>query len=201
MLKYHWISPGSKLLTGVFILCILLVVSCSTAPAASTPTPTIQVLPATLTTTTSQTETSESLPPTKLSDSGSGTSQILLIDKKGWPKEGFPTDVAKIIAITLERNILKINVTYQGGCQEHTFGLHAETAFLMSNPPQWSLYLSHDAHGDTCTENVEKLLSFDLTPMDKDRAERHAHPLLLRIIEPVGGSFADEPYMPLIEWP
>jgi hypothetical protein len=147
--------------------------------------------PETKVATAALTPSPELLCPTTLATSVSGTSQVLLIDEA--PQDCFPTDAAKITAVTLERNILKINVTYQGRCQEHTFGLHAETAFLQSNPPQWSLYLSHDAHGDICTENVEKLLSFDLTPMDKDRTERHAHPLLLRIIEPAGGSFADEP--------
>jgi hypothetical protein len=128
-----------------------------------------------------------------------GVSQVLLIDEA--PQDCFPTDAARITTVRLERNILKINVTYLGGCQEHTFGLHGETPFLLSNPPQWSLYLSHDAHGDTCTENLEKQVSFDLTPMEVDRTERKAHPLLLRIVEPAGGSFADEPYMPLLEWP
>ena len=49
MLKHHSISLLSKILTGVFILCILLVVGCSSAPAPSTPTPTLQLLPATVT--------------------------------------------------------------------------------------------------------------------------------------------------------
>jgi hypothetical protein len=133
------------------------------------------------------------------STSASGTSQVLLFDD--WPQESFPSDAARITAITLEKNILEIHVVYQGGCQEHSFELHAWTGFLLSNPPQGELYLSHDAHEDTCTENVEKLLSFDLTPLDKSRTDRHANPLLLRIIEPAGGSFANDPFMPLIEWP
>ena len=153
--------------------------------------------PTKLTTVASQTP--ESSCPTTLPTSVSRISQVLLIDEA--PQDCFPADAAKIRAVTLERNILKINVNYQGGCQEHTFGLHAQTAFLESNPPQWSLYLSHDAHGDTCTENVEKLLSFDLTPLNKERTDPSDHPLLLRIIEPAGGSFANEPFMPLIEWP
>ena len=49
MLKHHSISLISKILTGVFILCILLVVGCSTALIPSTPTPTLQLLPATVT--------------------------------------------------------------------------------------------------------------------------------------------------------
>ena len=139
-----------------------------------------------------------SCPPT-FPTSVNGISPVLLVDEA--PQNCFPTDTAKITTVALEGTILKISVTYQGGCQEHNFGLHGETAFLLSNPPQCSLYLSHDAHGDSCPENVEKLLSFDLTPMDQDRTERHADPLLLRIIEPAGGSFANEPYLPLIEWP
>ena len=129
----------------------------------------------------------------------SGTGQVLLIDE--WPKDGFPTDAAKITTITLEKNILKINVTYQGGCQEHTFEVHAETAFLQSYESQGLLYLSHDAYGDTCTETVEKLLSFNLVPLNVERNDPRERPLLLRIYEPVGGSFATEPFMPLIEWP
>lgn len=130
-----------------------------------------------------------------------GKSQVLLIDKSGWPQGGFPTDPAKITAITLEKNVLKISVAYQGGCQEHIFELHAETAFLQSYLSQGLLYLSHDAHGETCTEQVEKLLSFDLTPLDTERNDPSERPLLLRIHEPVGGSFAPQPYLPLIEWP
>ena len=159
----------------------------------------VMITPETRVATATLTPSPEFSCPMTLPTSVSGASQVLLIDEA--PQDCFPTDAAKITAVALERNILKINVNYQGGCHEHTFGLHAQTAFLESNPPQWSLYLSHDAHRDTCTENVEKLLSFDLTPMDKDRTERHAHPLLLRIIGPTGGSFADGPYMPLIEWP
>jgi hypothetical protein len=123
----------------------------------------------------------------------------LLFDN--WPQDGFPTDAAKITAISLEKNMLTIQVVYQGGCQEHSFELHAWTGFLMSDPPQGELYLSHDSHGDSCTETAEELLAFDLTPLDKSRIDRQANPLLLRITEPVGGSFADAPFMPLIEWP
>jgi hypothetical protein len=156
------------------------------------------ITPETKVATATLTPAPTSLPPTKLSTSVSGTSQVLLFDD--WPQDGFPTDTAKITAITLEKNILKIRVVYQGACQEHTFALHAWTGFLESNPPQAELYLSQDSHGDTCTENVEKLSSFDLTPLDKSRAGRHANPLILRIYEPTGGSFANEPFLPLIEW-
>ncbi len=124
---------------------------------------------------------------------------VILYDDE--PPNGFPNDAAKINSVALGGNILTIDVAYQGNCQEHTFELYAWTGFLQSNPQQGVLFLSHDAHGDTCTENVEQELSFDLTPLDTSRAGRHANPLLLRITEPAGGSFAKQPFMPLIEWP
>jgi hypothetical protein len=182
-------KPLNWLLVLFAIVSALLSACTSSTPVVSQ----TRVTPATLT------PSPEFSCPITLPTSVSGVSQVLLIDEA--PQDCFPTDAAKITVVVLERDLLKINVMYQGRCQKHTFGLHGETVFLLSNPPQWSLYLSHDAHGDTCTETVQKLLSFDLTPMDRDRTERQAHPLLLRIIEPAGGSFADEPFMPLIEWP
>ena len=181
----------------LFAIVEALISSCiSTTPVVSQTS--VIVTPETKVATATLTPSPEfSCPPT-LPTSVSGTRQVLLIDEA--PYNCFPTDAAKITAVALERNILMINVTYQGGCQEHSFGLHAATAFLQSNPPQGLLYLSHDAHGDTCTENVEKLLSFDLAPLNKERNDPRERPLLLRIHEPTGGSFANEPFMPLIEW-
>jgi hypothetical protein len=125
--------------------------------------------------------------------------QVALYDE--WPGAGFPDDASKIISVTLENNTLTIKVVYQGGCREHGFTLYAEAAFLLSQPPQGELYLSHDAHGDPCAKRMEKTLAFDLTPLNKERNDPGERPLLLRIFEPMGGSFADDPVTPLIEWP
>jgi hypothetical protein len=127
------------------------------------------------------------------------TCQIILYDEE--PRNGFPNDAAKINSLSLGNNILTIDIAYQGDCQEHTFELYAWTAFLESNPPQAVLFLSHDSHGDTCTENVEQELSFHLTLLNQERSDSGTHPLLLRITEPVGRLFAEEPFRPLIEWP
>jgi len=137
--------------------------------------------------------------PTQTSTSTSETSQVVLYDE--WPADGFPNDAAEITAASLENNTLTIKVNYPGGCQEHTFELHAWTAFLASQPPQGTLHLAHDAHGDTCAEHVERMLTFDLTPLNKERNDPSEHPLQLRIFAPIGGSFAAESVMPLVEWP
>jgi hypothetical protein len=126
-------------------------------------------------------------------------STVILYDE--WPGEGFPSDAAQINSVVLEENSLKLEVTYQGGCQQHTFKLYAWSAFLESSPPQGTLYLSHDANKEECTDEIVRQLTFDLTPLDRERNDASEHPLRLRIFEPTGGSFATDPIMPLVEWP
>src|SRR5688572_32638408 len=83
-------------------------------------------------------------PPTQSSASVIPTSQttetrpVLLYDE--WPREGFPNDAAQITSASLEDDILTLKVGYSGGCREHTFELHAFTAFLLAKPPQGVLY-------------------------------------------------------------
>jgi hypothetical protein len=48
-----------------------------------------------------------------------GTSPVLLYDEE--PPEGFLNDAAHIVDVTLEKDVLKIQVSYQGGC--HTLPL------------------------------------------------------------------------------
>lgn len=140
--------------------------------------------------------------PTKTSAPNTNTStnsQVVLYDE--WPSDGFSSDAARITGTALDNDILTIKISYQGGCQEHAFELHAWTAFLASQPPQGVLHLSHDSHSDTCTEDVETSLAFDLTPLNMERNDPSEFPLLLRLYEPIGGAFATEPVTPLVEWP
>lgn len=124
---------------------------------------------------------------------------VLLYDE--WPNEGYPNDAAQINQVSLEKNLLTLEIDYQGGCEEHTFKLYAWSAFLQSLPPLAMLYLSHNAQNDECTEAITQQLTFDLTPLDEERNNASDHPLVLRIYGPIGGSFASDPVIPLIEWP
>lgn len=124
---------------------------------------------------------------------------VLLYDE--WPLEGFPNDAAQITSASLEDDILTLKVVYPGGCREHTFELHAFTAFLLSKPPQGVLHLSHDSYGDACEAYIEESLKFDLTLLNKERNDPGERPLLLNLYEPRGGSFSMGPVVPRIEWP
>ena len=128
-----------------------------------------------------------------------GVSPVILYDE--WPPDDFPNDAAQILNVALENNVLRIQVQYSGGCQDHTFKVYAATAFLQSIPLQALLYLAHDSHGDACEASIQKWLSFDLAPLDTERNDPSEHPLILRVYEPIVGSFTTEPFQPLIEWP
>ena len=129
----------------------------------------------------------------------SGMHQVILDSQQ--PADRIPHAAAKINTLSIRENILTIDVAYQGSCKEHTFELYSSTAFLQSNPPQAVMFLSHDEHGDACTDDVEQELSFDLTTLNEERNDPSEHPVLLRIYEPVGASFATKPVDPLLEWP
>ncbi len=65
------------------------------------------------------------------------------------------------------KDILKLSVSYSGGCGEHEFGLIASKGIAKDNPPIGYMLLTHDAHADTCRAEMNEVLLFDLTPYRK----------------------------------
>ena len=62
----------------------------------------------------------------------------------------------------LEGDRLSIEVSYGGGCREHTFTLVISETFLESDPVQLPAVLAHDANGDTCEAWLTATHVFDL---------------------------------------
>jgi hypothetical protein len=71
-------------------------------------------------------------------------------------------DSVTIESLWVDGNTLKAQVRYGGGCETHDFGLQTTGAIMESAPPQLSLVLSHDAHGDLCRAIVRDSLRFNL---------------------------------------
>ena len=67
--------------------------------------------------------------------------------------------------VILENDILKINITYTGGCEEHDFMLIGTTSFMESNPVQINILLSHNANNDPCDALINEELNYYLTPL------------------------------------
>lgn len=72
---------------------------------------------------------------------------------------GFTLESATIIG-----TILRLKVSYSGGCRAHTFAAAAPPAFLSSYPAQLALYIRHDGGSDPCLAIVNETLTFDVTP-------------------------------------
>jgi len=79
--------------------------------------------------------------------------------------------------ISLHKDILSLEVSYQGGCEDHNFTLYWTEKPLSTNENNVSsieLYLAHDNNGDACKSNVTDRLDFDISPI-KDKLNTTAY--------------------------
>lgn len=73
-----------------------------------------------------------------------------------------------------EGDILKISVTYTGGCKEHTFDVIWNGLLLLSYPCQIGLLITHDALGDNCEASLTEILEVDLKALIGDNEYKDA---------------------------
>ncbi|PHQ56035.1 MAG: hypothetical protein COC16_04035 [Lutibacter sp.] len=59
-------------------------------------------------------------------------------------------------------NILKVKVTYTGGCEKHTFDLLWNEVVILTYPCQINLILTHNANGDKCEAQITEIIEIDL---------------------------------------
>jgi hypothetical protein len=76
------------------------------------------------------------------------------------PETSAMTDILKT---SIEGNILTIEVSYSGGCNEHVFKLYFDGSYMKSLPPKVNFILTHFNNGDVCRSIVEKTLKFDIS--------------------------------------
>jgi hypothetical protein len=117
--------------------------------------------------------------------------------------EGNGTDIIKrdllnVNSLTLQRDELKFNVSYSGGCKEHSIELYAFKGIQKSNPAQVTLILSHNGNGDMCEAYLTKTVSFDLAALKNYLKSEHgiSDKVLLIIHDPSGRPIRD----PVIEY-
>ena len=77
-----------------------------------------------------------------------------------------PRDPVTINNVKLLKNILFMNISYGGGCEEHEFLLIA-TSFMESEPVQVNILLSHEDNADPCDMWINKNHSFNLLPLKR----------------------------------
>jgi hypothetical protein len=119
--------------------------------------------------------------------SSKGIDEVIIIeDPLSFNRDSIEIDDFDINEIYINADLLTLNISYSGGCKEHTFQLYATRGIYKSNPPQADVFLSHNANGDFCEAYITENIKFDLSLMSP--------PVYLRI-HPFK---SNEPIYPLI---
>ncbi len=74
------------------------------------------------------------------------------------------TDAFRIKHMEQVGDFILIDVSYSGGCEEHTFDLISNGQFIATYPTELETILVHNANGDKCRSVVDERIYFDLKP-------------------------------------
>ena len=74
-------------------------------------------------------------------------------------QETAPTTITRV---SLEGNILTLDVEYSGGCKDHSFEFVGSQMLMKSMPPKRSVKLVHNSNDDTCRELVSETIKFNI---------------------------------------
>lgn len=78
-------------------------------------------------------------------------------------KEPIGEDFTFIKSAGLNGDKLIMDISYGGGCRQHTFQLAWNGSVIKTNPPQIILTLSHNGNGDQCEAMLSERLQIDLS--------------------------------------
>ena len=92
-----------------------------------------------------------------------GSDGIILGDKENTASLKF--DRYNLNDIKVVGDIVKINISYSGGCRDHEFKLIAQNYFGESDSPKAELVLSHNSNLDPCEAFLTEEHSFNLLPL------------------------------------
>jgi len=98
------------------------------------------------------------------------------------------SDMININSVSLEKDILKFEMSYAGGCKTHVIDLYAYKEIEKSNPAQVTVMISHNANKDNCEALITKEVKFDLLPL-KNFLKEHFNiqdKVMLLIFDPSG---------------
>ena len=65
--------------------------------------------------------------------------------------------------LAIQGDLLRIAVTYSGGCEDHEFSACWDGTFLESNPVQAQLAVHHEDNGDSCEAAITRDVFVDLS--------------------------------------
>ncbi len=76
--------------------------------------------------------------------------------------DAFYIDSAKVV-----EDILQLEVSYSGGCEDHTFAAFWAPVFREESPESMEILITHDARNGSCEAWIPQKLAIDLMPLRK----------------------------------
>ncbi len=73
------------------------------------------------------------------------------------------SDPLTINSVSIDGNIMTIDIEYSGGCEEHWVDLIGSFSVMKSLPAKRSIKLMHTANNDNCRKIVNETLMFDIS--------------------------------------
>jgi len=93
---------------------------------------------------------------------------IMISNPQTFDREAVEIDPVTIVQRNISSNLLTLQVSYSGGCEDHSFRLYSTEPVYFGIPGQCDVYLSHNGHGDSCEALIDEFLQFDLSPIGED---------------------------------
>lgn len=73
----------------------------------------------------------------------------------------------EVVGHELDGALLRLDVRYSGGCEEHDFRVCWGGILSPSDPPQIPIEVNHYNHGDSCEALITESLYIDLSELDQ----------------------------------
>jgi|GEM_PF-1833482 len=87
--------------------------------------------------------------------------------ERGTKIDDIKSDDFDMKKVTIEGDVMKIDVSYAGGKADHDFTLYWNQMVAESYPGQTTINLKHDANGDNAEALITKTLKFDISTINK----------------------------------
>ena len=101
------------------------------------------------------------------------TLKAIIIDSSSdSTKKENTSDPIEILDAKISKNQLLLNVSYSGGCEEHSFKLIGDLLISKSLPPIRSVKLIHYGNNDACRKLVIENLVIDITDLAYNKEDR-----------------------------
>ncbi len=89
------------------------------------------------------------------------------------------SDLITIKSAKMEGHLLTLDISYSGGCKDHSFEMLASKMIMKSLPPKRAIKLIHHANGDHCRQLINKTLVIDMSDVAHSKNKGDVLMLLL----------------------